>query len=119
VQGSALAQGLSLEEALTLFRDVGDRHGQAEVLISVGALLADTSGPTHGLTRLTDALGIARDIGAPEYEADALDGIGRCYIQACDTAAARTHLRQALEIYQRIGSPGAERVQKTLDDHNI
>ena len=107
----------SLTQALTLFREVGDRVEEAEALNHLGALQATTLGPQEALARYSEALTITRDTGSPLEQADALTGIGRCHIHTGNTAGGTALLRQALDIYQRIGSPSAQRIQKILDEH--
>lgn len=65
------------------------------------------------------ALAIARQLGAPLEEARALEGLGHTQLQDANPGQAAAHLRQALAIYQHIGAPGAQRVQQTLQNHQL
>src|SRR5262249_22163136 len=67
----------------------------------------------------TRALAIARDIGAAPEEARALEGIGNTYLREGNPAQAAAHLQRALTIYQRMGAPAAQRVQETLQNHQL
>ena len=89
-----------MTRALQLFRDLGDRHGQAGASINLGELLFLSSAYREARGYFARALSIARDINTPVQEAQALEG-------AAD-------LRQALAIYRRIGAPEAQRVEMTL-----
>ena len=109
----------SHRQALALFRDLGNRLGQAEALNRLGELATRTSATGQARKRHTEALAIARDLSAAPEEARALEGLGQSHLQDGDPGQAAVHLRQALTIYQRIGVPAAERVQKTLQDHQL
>jgi tetratricopeptide repeat protein len=102
-------------EAITLFRDLGNRRGVTMALNSLGELALRTSAAQQAQSRHAEALAIARELGTPDEQARALEGIGRSLLHR-DPAAAAVHLRQALEIYQRIGAPAARHVQDTLDN---
>ena len=101
-----------------MFRDLGDRIGEAETLNSLGELRSRTSDTQQARGHHDQALAIARDLGAPQEEARALEGIGRCHLQEGNRGEGAAKLLQALAIYQRIGAPEAQRVQETLRDHS-
>jgi hypothetical protein len=105
-------------EAMELFRDLGDRHGLAKALNSLGELSMRTSAAQEARSHHAEALAIARELDTPAEQARALEGIGRSLVHR-DPAEAAAHLRQALEIYQKIGAPGARRVQDTLDSQGL
>jgi Tetratricopeptide repeat len=101
-----------------LVRDLGDRHGQAKALNSLGELSLRTSAAQEARSQHAEALAIARELGTPGEQARALEGIGRSLLHQ-DPAEAAAYLRQALKIYQKIGAPGARLVQDTLDAHGL
>ena len=70
-----------MTQALQLFRDLGDRHGQADALINLGELLFLSSAHPAARSYHTQALSVARDVNAAYQEARALEGIGRCHIE--------------------------------------
>ena len=108
----------SLTQALEMFRHLGDRHSQAQVLNQLGELLSRSADSRQARDHHTQALTIARDISAPLKEARALEGLGRCHLQDGNASAGAAQLQQAIAIYQRIGEhPAAQRVQETLRDH--
>ena len=112
--GDHPAAAASLTRALQLFRDLGDRRGQAEASVNLGELLLLSSAHREARGYFAQALSIARDIKAPVLEALALEGIGRSHIREGDPGQGAAHLRQALAIYRRIGAPEAQRVETTL-----
>lgn len=91
--------------ALVLFRDLGNKLGQAGALNRFGELASRTLATDHARQRHTQALAIARDLGALPEEGRALEGPGRVCLQDGDPGEAAVHLTQALKIYQRIGAP--------------
>jgi tetratricopeptide (TPR) repeat protein len=112
------AAAASQQQALRLFRDIGNRLGQAEALNRLGELATRTSAADQARKHHAQALAIARDLSAAPEEARALEGLGRSHLQDGDPGQAAAHLRQALTIYQSIGAPAARRIQKTLHDHS-
>jgi tetratricopeptide (TPR) repeat protein len=118
--GNHPAAATSHQQALQLFRDVGERRGQADVLNSLGELAARTSATHQARKQHSQALTIARDIGVPFEEARAREGLGRAHLQDGDSVEAAAHLGRALSIYRRIGAhPAAKRVQETLHQHRL
>jgi tetratricopeptide (TPR) repeat protein len=114
VTGDYLAAAASLTRALELFRDLGERRGEAGTSINLGELRFLCSAYREARSHYDQALSIAREISAPVEQARALEGIGRCHSQEADPGQGSAHLRQALEIYRRIGAPEASRVETIL-----
>ena len=104
-----------LEEALGIFRDIGDRGGEAEALNEAGTLHRTRDDLRQAGSYHQQALDLARQIGSPMDEAHALAGLGRCALAVGHTAQAADMLRQALEILQRIGAAEAADVSAELD----
>jgi len=115
LSGDYTAAAASHQRALELFRDLGDRVGQAETLNRLGALSLRMTATGQARERYTRALAIARDLGVLPEKARALEGMGNSHLQDGNPGLAAEYLRQALEIYQRIGHVrAAGRVQQTL-----
>ena len=66
----------ALEEALGIYRDLGDRLGQAKALTTWGTCGALTGDYPAAERALEEALGIYRDIGDRLGQANALDRPG-------------------------------------------
>jgi len=98
-----------------LFRDLGNRHGLARALNSLGQLSLQIAAPEEARAHHGEALAIARELGTPHEEALALEGIGCSFLHQ-DPAEAVAHLRHSLAIYQQIGAPDTRRVQDVLGD---
>ncbi len=109
----------SHQQALAVFHDFGHQLGQVEALNRLGDLSTRTSATGQARECHTQALDIARDIGVPLEEAHALEGIGHSHLHDGKPGQAAAYLRQALTIYQRIGAHAAQRVQETLQRHEL
>jgi tetratricopeptide (TPR) repeat protein len=113
------AAAASHQQALELFRGLGNRLGQAEALNRLGELSLRTSATSQARDQHTQALAIARDIRAAAEEARALEGLGQSHLREGNPGQAAAHLQQALTIYQHIGAPAARRVQQNLQNHQL
>ena len=113
--GEYPAAAQALEQALGIYRDLGDRSAEATALNERGTLyrasgdLARAEG-CHQLARE-----LARDTASPWDEAHALAGLGRCALAAGHAPHAGILLRQALKIFQRIGAAEAPDLLAELD----
>jgi DNA-binding SARP family transcriptional activator len=99
----------ALARARDLYRDLGDRSGEANALYSLGVAqqqLAD--GFPLALELTGQALGLYRGLGDRLGEANALSSIGIVRRQAGDYAEASAPLEQALDIFRAIGNPAGE-----------
>jgi DNA-binding SARP family transcriptional activator len=97
-----------LRDALRLFEEIDESVGQAEVLISTGALVLETSGPRAAVDYYNRAEALAASTDAAKPQADALSGIAACEALYGELPEARAHLEQALSIYERIGTSDAD-----------
>jgi tetratricopeptide (TPR) repeat protein len=104
-----------LEEALSIFRDIGDRGGEAEALNEVGTLHRGRGDLSRSQTCHGQALELARQADSPWDEAHALAGLGRCALAAGQAADATASLLQARAIFQRIGAAEAAAVAAEVD----
>ena len=101
--GDYPAAAQDLEQALGIFRDLGNRGGEAESLNERGTLhrVSGELARAEGCHR--QGLDLARAIASSWDEAHALAGLGRCALAAGRVTEAAENLRQAVEIFQRIG----------------
>jgi tetratricopeptide (TPR) repeat protein len=104
-----------LEEALDIYRDIGDRGGEVTTLNETGTLLRVSGDLAQAMGCHQQALDLARAIASSWDEAHALAGLGRCALAAGRAAQAGDLLRQALEIFQRIGAAEAPELLAELD----
>jgi tetratricopeptide (TPR) repeat protein len=102
--------GRVLDGALAIFREIGDRGGEVEVLnerAAVHRLSGELVRAAEGHQQLLE---LSRAIGSAPDEAHALAGLGRCALAAGRAAQAETLLGEALQIMRRIGVPEAAEV---------
>jgi tetratricopeptide (TPR) repeat protein len=104
-----------LEQALAIYRDLGDRGGQAAALNEIGTLHRVSGQPGAAEACHQQALELARAIGSAPDEARALADLGRCAATVGRTTKAEALLRQAHEIFQRIGAADALSVVAELN----
>jgi tetratricopeptide (TPR) repeat protein len=97
------AAGQALDEALSIFRDVGNRGNQIAALNERGAVHRLSGELASAQECHQQALALSRDMSSSSGEAHSLAGLGRCALAAGHAAQAEGLLRQALEILQRIG----------------
>jgi tetratricopeptide (TPR) repeat protein len=112
--GDYPAAARDLEQALGLYRDIGNRDGEAEALNESGTLYRARGDLGRAGSCHQQALDLARQIGSSWDQAQALAGLGRCALAAGHTAEAEDLLRQALETFQRIGAAEAAEVSAEL-----
>jgi tetratricopeptide (TPR) repeat protein len=104
-----------LEEALSIFRDVGDQGSETEALNERGTLHRVSGDLAQAKDCHQQALELARATACLWDEAHALAGLGRCAIVVGHLTRAGTLLRQALEIFQQIGAAEAPHVLAELN----
>ena len=90
-------QGLQAqEEALALFREIGDERGQANVLWGIGNRDYFAAAGDHGETRFREALELFRTVGDVTMEAWSLHMLGTALIRQARPEEARETLHHAL-----------------------
>ena len=103
------------EEALGIYRNIGDRDGEVETLNELGTVSRIRGDLDRASACHRKALDLAREIATPWDEAQALAGLGRCALAAGRTVDAIAGLRQAREIFDRIGAAEAAAIAAELD----
>jgi class 3 adenylate cyclase/tetratricopeptide (TPR) repeat protein len=98
----------ALEEALGIFRDLGDRLGQANALQRLGSMRRVTRDYPGAARALDEALGIFRSISNRLGQANALKHLGSMRRETGDYPGAARALDEALRIYHDIGNRGGE-----------
>ena len=101
-------------QALELFREFGDRSGEAEALNGIGAAFLAAGKPDDARSHHETALSLARRIGDLDEKARAHDGLGQACHAVGDIGQARRHWEQALALYAKLGVPEAEQVRAKL-----
>ena len=93
-----------LEESLDIFRELGNRAGEAYDLESM-AYLSKVFGDFEAACRLAeDSLAILREIGDKKRIANSLYLLGQVHHMQSDDEAARTYYEEALEAHKEAGN---------------
>jgi len=88
------------DEALGIYRNVGDRLGEANTLKAIGDVLQFLDQRSEALQRYDEALGIYRNVGARLGEANTLLGLGSLQD---DPEQAMVYFLNAQGIFEQIG----------------
>ena len=102
--GDYPAAAQALEQALGIYRDLGDRLGQAGALTRLGAVRRMTGDYPAAAQALEQALGIYRDLGHRLGQAGALANLGAVRRLTGDYPAAAQALEQSLGIFRDLGT---------------
>lgn len=102
------------EQAIALFREIGDRSGEANALNGLGEAAHTTGRPADALVHHSAANAIATDLGLRDQQARAHAGLGRAHRAQGRAARARWHHRRALALYTDLGMPEADEIRAYL-----
>jgi len=104
----------ALEEALTLYRELGDVEGEANVLWGMGNYRYFGADPGAGVDDFEAALAIHRRVGNRTMEAWSLHMLGIARLRTGDPEVARASLREAMGQFH--GSGDTSGMTLVLDD---
>jgi len=102
------------QQALTLFREIGDRGGEAAALNGLGETLLADGRTGHARAQHSAALTIAEQIGDRYEQASAHNGLANAHHASGDTDRARHHWQQALALFAELDVPEADQVRAHL-----
>jgi tetratricopeptide (TPR) repeat protein len=91
------------EDALQIFRRIGDTLGEAHCIGGLGKVAHSRSDYDTAAAKYEEALQIYRQIGHSLGEADLIRGLGDVAGSRCDYKTAAVKYEEALQIYRRIG----------------
>ena len=92
------------EEALVIFRRLGDQLGEAIALLHLGEICAYVGENADARRFLDEALAVARDIKHPEIESDCERVLGQLALERGDLPEARLCLARSLSGFQAAGN---------------
>jgi tetratricopeptide (TPR) repeat protein len=99
-----------------LFRDCGDRDGEAATRDSLGFIAHHNARYDEALHHYHEALTLDVDLGHIYNVADILDHLGQTYIAIGDEGQARAAWQQAVDLYRsQHRNVTADRMQQQLD----
>ena len=96
------------EQALAIYREVGERTGEATALNSLGSGRLALGDARSAIEHYEQALAIYREVGNRIGEANALNSIGTGYNALGEAREAIGYFEQALDIYREAGIPTGE-----------
>ena len=107
--------GAAFEEALTLYRALGNRDREAFALLALGNLRRDQGRIDEARVLQERALAITREVGYRRVEGHALGNLGIIHAEQGRLREARTHFEQALAVHREIGN----RYIEGIDSSNL
>jgi tetratricopeptide (TPR) repeat protein len=102
------------QQALAMFREIGDRSGEAKALNGVGQTHRATGQLHEAQIQHTTALTLATLIGDRYELARAHNGLAHTHYATGDLDQARHHWHEALALYAHLGVPDADDVRAHL-----
>jgi predicted ATPase len=102
-QGDSVRAVPNLRTAVALSREVGDRRGMANALISLAVAIAQTEGATRGEEMAREAVATFRELQDEWGIATALGGLGRILILAERTEEAVPMLEESVAVARELG----------------
>jgi tetratricopeptide (TPR) repeat protein len=96
------------EKALTISRDIGNRHGEGTFLNNLGLVNEALGNPQQAIVHYNQSLVIAREIGERFVESHALGNIGSAYKVMNDARRAIEYYEQDLAITRDMGNRRGE-----------
>jgi tetratricopeptide (TPR) repeat protein len=97
------AAAASAAQALQLYRDLGDRAGQAEALSQAGFVHMVTDDYPAAIAELCQALELFGELGHRRGQGEVLNTLGQVHLNTGDYRAAAAELRQAVELCRDTG----------------
>ena len=92
------------EEALKLYREAGDRRGEANTLTNIGQVYSDLEEKQKALEYYSQSLPLSRAVGDRKQEASILNSIGSAYSYLGEKQKAREYFSQSLLLYREAGN---------------
>jgi predicted ATPase len=104
----------SLQGSLELFRALGDRQCEADVLLELSGVAHDQGLIEEALALATPALASFRELGERWWVAQALHLMGECFLDSKDFQRASATLKEALATFDDLGD--RDFMQRTAHD---
>jgi tetratricopeptide (TPR) repeat protein len=106
---------VSCEQALAIYTELGDLHGQAHTWDSLGYAHHHLGHHARAIACFRHTLTLVRQLGDRYQEADTLTSLGSVHRATGDSHAARDAWQRALIILGELDHPDAEQVRAKLD----
>ncbi|NER33804.1 MAG: tetratricopeptide repeat protein [Oscillatoria sp. SIO1A7] len=99
-----------LEEALLIYRELGDIAGEALTIYSIGTVYFDFKDKQEALSYYNQALPLYRQAGDVSREATALNNVGWVYSFFGEKQEALSYYNRALPLYRQAGDISGEAI---------
>jgi tetratricopeptide (TPR) repeat protein len=99
---------IKLEEALKLYRQVGDKRKEPLSLLGIGKVYDDLGENQKALEYYSQSLSLFRAVGDRSGEAVSLYNIGGTYAELGENQKALEYYSQSLPLYREVGDRGGE-----------
>ena len=112
-QGTAEAKKSAIvkyEEALKLYREAGDRRGEADTLIKIGIVYSELGEKQKALEYLGQSLPLDRATGDREQEATTIHNLGSVYSDLGEQQKALEYYSQSLPVFRAVGNRSREAI---------
>jgi tetratricopeptide (TPR) repeat protein len=104
-EGRYAASLPAYEEALHLYRQIGDRVGESRVLSNLGSSARYLGDVVAARNYGEQSLTLCRELGDRKWEAILLNNLGLNLLDVGEQKAARHYFQQALQIGREVGAP--------------
>jgi tetratricopeptide (TPR) repeat protein len=101
-------------EALSVFRELGDRHNEGSALGSLAIVLVDLGHWDHAIDNYQQALGIFQELGDRHLEGLTFGSLGNILARQGHRDHTREYWRAALAIFEQLGASEATAVEQAL-----
>jgi tetratricopeptide (TPR) repeat protein len=101
---SRFAEAIALvDEARSVYADIGDVLGEANCIQSLGDIALHQSDHASAQARYQEALPLYRRVGSVLGEANCIKSLGNIALERSDHASAQVCYEEALPLYRRVG----------------
>jgi tetratricopeptide (TPR) repeat protein len=94
-----------------LFRQLGDKRGEAGTLNNMGLAYSDVRQPQRALEYVRQAVAVWRQVGDRKFEAETVDSLGMVYEAAGQPQRALPYYQQTLALARQIGDKQVEALE--------
>lgn len=109
-KGDLLKSSKQFEEALNLFKEIGDRAGAARAHLFIGYIAGGLGNPEKAVTEFSEALALYREMANRSGEGLSLTAMALWHSLNRDVERAIRMHREAIEIFRKIGDRQSEAI---------
>ena len=110
---------IKFEQALHIFREIGDRDGESRVLNNLANAYLDQGNYDEARAHFEQSLRLRREVGNRQGEGLTLMNLGLLFHRLGDDESAREHSQQAILIAQELGDRSTQGNALTVLGHAL